>query len=45
VANILKEWQPHLALLDMDLDGPRILALLQERPVGGVRLPVIGVAI
>jgi len=42
VASTLAEWQPHLALLDMDLDGPRILALLQERPVGGIRLPVIG---
>jgi DNA-binding response OmpR family regulator len=42
VASILTEWQPHLALLDMDLDGARIIALLQEKPVGGVRLPVIG---
>jgi DNA-binding response OmpR family regulator len=42
VASILTQWQPHLALLDMDLDGPRIMALLQDKPVGGVRLPVIG---
>ncbi len=42
VASILTEWQPHLALLDMDLDGAQIMALLQDRPVGGVRLPVIG---
>jgi DNA-binding response OmpR family regulator len=42
IANILREWQPHLALLDMDLDGAQIMALLQERPVGGMRLPVIG---
>jgi DNA-binding response OmpR family regulator len=42
VANILTEWQPHLALLDMDLDGPQIMALLGAKPVGGMRLPVIG---
>jgi DNA-binding response OmpR family regulator len=42
VASMLTDWQPHLVLLDMDLDGARIMALLQEQPVGGVRLPVIG---
>jgi DNA-binding response OmpR family regulator len=38
----LTEWQPHLAILDMDLDGVRIMTLLAAKPVGGVRLPVIG---
>lgn len=42
VATALAEWQPHLALLDMDLDGAQIMALLGDKPVGGVRLPVIG---
>src|SRR5215216_2613530 len=42
VASILTEWQPHFAVMDMDLDGARLMALLQEKPVGGVRLPVIG---
>jgi DNA-binding response OmpR family regulator len=42
VATNLAEWQPHLALLDMDLDGAQMMALLQEKPVGGMRLPVIG---
>ncbi len=41
-ANVLSEWQPHLALLDMDLDGAQILALLGAKPVGGMRLPVLG---
>ena len=39
---VLKEWQPHLAIIDMDLDGGQIMALLGARPVGGMRLPVIG---
>ena len=42
VATALTEWQPHLAILDMDLDGTQIMALLGARPVGGMRLPVIG---
>src|SRR5438876_10372326 len=42
VANALTEWHPHLAILDMDLDGAHILALLGATPVGGIRLPVIG---
>jgi len=42
VAAALKEWQPHLAMLDMDLDGAQIMALLGATPVGGTRLPVIG---
>jgi DNA-binding response OmpR family regulator len=41
-ANALSEWQPHLAILDMDLDGAQIMALLGAKPVGGMRLPVIG---
>jgi DNA-binding response OmpR family regulator len=42
VATAIREWQPHLAIVDMDLDGAAILVLLQATPVGGVRLPVIG---
>jgi DNA-binding response OmpR family regulator len=42
VATALREWQPHLAILDMDLDGAQIMASLEATPVGGVRLPVIG---
>jgi two-component system, OmpR family, KDP operon response regulator KdpE len=42
VATVLAEWQPHLAILDMDLDGAQIMTLLRVTPVGGLRLPVIG---
>src|SRR5947209_4828362 len=42
VAIALTEWQPHLAILDMDLDGVQIMTLLGATPVGGMRLPVIG---
>jgi len=42
VATALTEWRPHLAILDMDLDGPQIMQLLAASPVGGMRLPVIG---
>ena len=42
VATALTEWQPHLAILDMDLDGLQIMTLLGATPVGGMRLPVIG---
>jgi adenylate cyclase len=42
VATALTEWQPHLAILDMDLDGAPIMALLGARPTGGMRLPVFG---
>lgn len=38
----LVEWQPHLAIVDMDLDGTRMMTLLGGTPVGGMRLPVIG---
>jgi DNA-binding response OmpR family regulator len=42
VAAALAEWQPHLAILDMDLDGMQIMTLFEATPVGGIRLPVIG---
>ena len=42
VADALAEWQPHLAILDMDLDGMQIMTLLGATPVGGIRLPVVG---
>jgi CheY-like chemotaxis protein len=29
VATILTEWQPHLTLLDMDLDGAQLMAQLE----------------
>ena len=41
VAIALTEWQPQLALLDMDLDGAQIMPMLGAKP-GGTRLPVIG---
>jgi DNA-binding response OmpR family regulator len=36
------EWRPHLVVLDMDLDGTQIVALLRARPTATGRLPVIG---
>jgi two-component system, OmpR family, KDP operon response regulator KdpE len=42
IAAALTEWQPHLVILDMDLDGVRIMRLLGVTPVGGMHLPVIG---
>jgi DNA-binding response OmpR family regulator len=42
VATAFTEWQPHLALLDMDLEGARIMALLGAKPMGGMSLPLIG---
>ena len=42
VETTVAEWQPHLVVLDMDFDGPRIMALLSARPGGSGRLPVIG---
>jgi DNA-binding response OmpR family regulator len=42
VETAVSEWRPHLALVDMDRDGARVMALLGSTPVGGVRLPVIG---
>jgi DNA-binding response OmpR family regulator len=41
VATALMDWQPHLAILDMDLDGAQIMALFGAKPSGGMRLPVI----
>jgi DNA-binding response OmpR family regulator len=38
----LTEWRPHLVLLDMDLDGARLMDMLMATPVDGMRLPVIG---
>jgi DNA-binding response OmpR family regulator len=35
-------WQPHLVLLDMDLDGAAIMEEIGARAQGGVRLPIIG---
>jgi DNA-binding response OmpR family regulator len=42
VAAAFTDWQPHLAILDMDLDGPQVMALVAATPVGGMRVPVIG---
>jgi len=36
------DWQPHLVILDMDLDGIRIMTLLGARAASSGRLPVIG---
>jgi DNA-binding response OmpR family regulator len=35
-------WQPHLVLLDMDLDGAAIMDEIGGRGQGGARLPIIG---
>jgi DNA-binding response OmpR family regulator len=42
VETAVAQWQPHLVVLDMDFDGPRIMTLLGTRPGGSGRLPVIG---
>ncbi|MGI9149354.1 MAG: response regulator transcription factor [Chloroflexota bacterium] len=42
VESIVADWQPHLVILDMDLDGTRIVTLLNARVAGNGRLPVIG---
>ncbi len=39
---LLTEWQPHLAVIDMDLGGSRVLQEIGKRPEGGTRIPVIG---
>jgi DNA-binding response OmpR family regulator len=36
------EWQPHLIVLDMDLEGTEVIALLTDGQTGRMRLPVIG---
>jgi DNA-binding response OmpR family regulator len=35
-------WLPHLLLLDMDLDGTQIMALINHKTLARGRLPVIG---
>jgi DNA-binding response OmpR family regulator len=42
VGTSLAEWQPHLLILDMDLDGTQIIALVGHTTVVRGRLPVIG---
>jgi DNA-binding response OmpR family regulator len=42
VETAVAEWQPHLVVLDMDLDGKEIMALLGARTAGSRRLPVLG---
>jgi DNA-binding response OmpR family regulator len=42
VESSVAEWQPHLVVLDMDLDGSEIMALLQAGTAERGRLPVIG---
>jgi DNA-binding response OmpR family regulator len=44
VAAALAQWQPHLVVLDMDLDGLPIVTLIGARTAGGTagRLPIIG---
>ncbi|MBI3970919.1 MAG: response regulator transcription factor [Chloroflexi bacterium] len=41
VAAPLAAWQPHLVVVDMDVDGLEVLALVGVRSSGGTRLPVI----
>ena len=42
VATALGDQQPHLVILDMDLDGRAIMDHLVAKMTGGMRLPVIG---
>jgi DNA-binding response OmpR family regulator len=42
VESSVAEWQPHLLILDMDLDGTQILARLRPAGAGAARSPVIG---
>ena len=42
VETTVAKWQPHLLVLDMDLDGTQIIALLSHRTAASTRLPVIG---
>jgi two-component system, OmpR family, response regulator MprA len=42
VARVLADWQPHLVILDMDLDGREMLSEIGSKAAGGARLPVIG---
>jgi two-component system KDP operon response regulator KdpE len=36
------DWQPHLVILDMDLNGTQVINLLSTTTAGSGRLPVIG---
>ena len=38
----LKEWQPHIALLDLELVTEGLLSLLGPQPGGGFKIPVFG---
>ena len=42
VETTVAKWQPHLLVLDMDLDVMQIMALLGHRTAASTRLPVIG---
>jgi DNA-binding response OmpR family regulator len=42
VETTVPDWQPHLVILDMDLDGTQILTLLHTTMATRERLPVIG---
>jgi DNA-binding response OmpR family regulator len=42
VETTVAEWQPHLVLLDMDLEGTQIVQLLGANTAARGRLPVIG---
>ena len=37
----LATWQPHLLIVDMDVEGAEVRKLVGEKPRGGMRLPVI----
>jgi DNA-binding response OmpR family regulator len=39
---VLGDWQPHLVILDMDLDGRDVMEQIGANTAGGARLPVIG---
>jgi two-component system response regulator RstA len=42
-AAVLAEWQPHVVILDMELDSRPIMARLGTAAAGARRLPVIGI--
>lgn len=37
----LTAWQPHLVIVDMDVEGSEVLSMIGTKPRGGMRLPVI----
>src|SRR5439155_6851383 len=39
---VLAEWQPHLAVIDMDLGGKELLQALGRNNGAGTRIPVVG---